>query len=155
MLLGVISMVLWVISMLFWVISMLRMSDSWNYSSAHLTILIYIIVSSHQWHCRGAAYQVFQNSLQHCCPLLKMGWAPSVSFQVLARKVVLTLIGPLKSGLEWRHNVLSQQGSRAACQVLHKSNLFLQHGCGAARQVLNESNLCQQYGCRGDWQVPN
>ena len=71
MLLGVINMVLWVISMLFWVISMLRMSDSWNYTSAHFTILIYIIVSSHQWHCRGAAYQVFQNSLYIAAHYLK------------------------------------------------------------------------------------
>ena len=78
-----------------------------------------------------------------------------VLFQVLARKVVLTLTGPLNSGWEWRHNFLLQQGCRAACQVLHKSNLFLQHGCEAARQVLNESNWCQQYGCRTDCQVPN
>ena len=165
MLLQVISMVLWVISMLLGVISMLRMSDSWNDSSAHLTILIYVSVSSHQWHCRGAAYQVFQNSLQHCCPLFKMGWAPSGVetwwYQSYSRswaeKWFWHYLGHWKVG--WSEDivvpVLLQYGCRTACQVPHKSNVFPQHGCRAACQVLNESNLYQQYDCRADCQVPN
>ena len=109
--------------------------------------------------------KVFQNSLQHFCPLHKMGWTPSQAktywYQTCTRswsdKWFCPKLGHWKVG--WSEDImvpfLFQYGRGAACQDLHNSNLFLQHDCRAASHVLNESNSYQQSGGRADCQVPN